>query len=47
MSSEMNDMVVKTGWQEPGVAMECRLRDEHSLSCTRNDRKMTYQFVRE
>jgi hypothetical protein len=47
MSSEMNDMVVKTGWQEPGVAMECRLRDEHSLSCTRNDRRMTYQFVRE
>jgi hypothetical protein len=47
MSSEMNDMAVKTGWQEPGVAMECRLRDEHSLSCTRNDRKMTYQFVRE
>jgi hypothetical protein len=47
MSSEMNDMVVRTGWQEPGVAMECRLRDEHSLSCTRNDRRMTYQFVRE
>jgi hypothetical protein len=47
MSSEMNDMAVKTGWQEPGVAMECRLRDEHSLSCTRNDRRMTYQFVRE
>jgi hypothetical protein len=46
-SSEINDMVVKTGWQEPGVAMECRLRDEHSLSCTRNDRRMTYQFVRE
>jgi hypothetical protein len=47
MSSEMNDMAAKTGWQEPGVAMECRLRDEHSLSCTRNDRRMTYQFVRE
>lgn len=47
MSSEMNDMAVKTGWQEPGVAMECRMRDEHSLSCTRNDRRMTYQFVRE
>lgn len=47
MSSEMNDMAVKTGWQEPGVAMECRLRDEHSISCTRNDRRMTYQFVRE
>jgi hypothetical protein len=47
MSSEMNDMAVKTGWQEPGVAMECRLRDEHSLSCTRNDRRMTYQFVHE
>lgn len=47
MLSEVNDMAVKTGWQEPGVAMECRLRDEHSLSCTRNDRKMSYQFVRE
>ena len=47
MSSEVNDMAVKTGWQEPGVAMECRLRDEHSLICTRNDRKMTYQFARD
>lgn len=47
MPSEANDMVVKTGWQEPGITMDCHLRDEHSLSCTRADRKLTYQFVRE
>jgi hypothetical protein len=47
MRNEVNDMAVKTGWQEPGVGMECRMRDEHSLICTRADRKMTYQFVRD
>ena len=47
MRNEVNDMAVKTGWQEPGVGMECRMRDERSLTCTRVDRKMTYQFVRD
>jgi len=47
MPNEINDMAVKSGWQEPGVTMECRLLEEYSLSCTRNDRKMTYQFIRE
>lgn len=47
MPSEINDMVAKTGWQEPGIGMECRMRDERSLTCARSDRKMTYQFVRE
>jgi hypothetical protein len=47
LPSEVSDMAIKTGWQEPGVAMECRLSDEYSLSCTRQDRKMTYQFIRE
>jgi len=47
MRNEVNDMAVKTGWQEPGVSMECRLRDERSLTCTRADRKMAYQFVRD
>lgn len=47
MRNEVNDMAVKTGWQEPGVGMECRMRDERSLICTRADRKMTYQFVRD
>lgn len=47
MPSEINDMIAKTGWQEPGIGMECRMRDERSLTCTRSDRKMTYQFVRE
>ncbi len=47
MRNEVNDMAVKTGWQEPGVSMECRMRDERSLTCTRADRKMTYQFVRD
>ncbi len=47
MASGINDMAVKAGWQEPGVSMECRMRDERSLTCTRVDRKMSYQFVRE
>jgi hypothetical protein len=47
MPNEVNDMAVKTGWQEPGVSLDCHLRDEHSLTCTRADRKMSYQFVRE
>jgi TPR repeat protein len=47
MRNEVNDMAVKTGWQEPGVGMECRMRDERSLTCTRADRKMAYQFVRD
>ena len=47
MTSEISDMLVKTGWQEPGVSMECRMRDERSLTCARSDNKMTFQFVRE
>ena len=47
MRNEVNDMALKTGWQEPGVSMECRMRDERSLICTRADRKMAYQFVRD
>jgi len=47
MRNEVNDMAVKTGWQEPGVSMECRMRDDRSLTCTRADRKMAYQFVRD
>lgn len=47
MPGESNDIIAKTGWQEPGISMECHLRDEHSLTCTGADRKMTYQFVRE
>lgn len=44
---EISDLAIKTGWQEPGVTMECRMRDELSISCIRNDRKVTYQFARE
>jgi len=47
MPNEIGDMITKTGWQEPGVTMECRLRDERNLGCTRQDRKLSYQFVRE
>ncbi|MHB8535019.1 MAG: tetratricopeptide repeat protein [Sulfuricaulis sp.] len=47
MPSGINDMAVKKGWQEPGVRMECHMRDERSLTCTRVDQKMSYQFVRE
>lgn len=46
MLSDVDDMKVKTGWQEPGVGMECHIRDERSLTCIRADRKTTYQFVR-
>ncbi len=47
MSTEINDIAVKKGWQEPGVSMDCHMHDERSLTCTRVDRKMAYQFVRE
>lgn len=47
MSGEVDDMAVKTGWQQPGVSMECNLHDQRSLTCVSTDRKMTYQFVHE
>lgn len=42
-----NDIAARTGWQEPGVKADCRLSDERSLTCTRADRKGSYQFSRD
>lgn len=44
---DVSDLALRTGWQEPGVQMECRMNDERSLSCTRTDRKGSYQYVRD
>lgn len=45
--ADANDLTARTGWQEPGVKMECRLSDERSMTCTRADRKGSYQFSRD
>jgi len=45
--ADVNDLAARTGWQEPGVKMECRLSDERSLTCTRADRKGSYQYSRD
>jgi hypothetical protein len=45
--SDVNDLTARSGWQEPGVKMECRLSDERSMTCTRADRKGTYQYSRD
>lgn len=44
---DAGDMALRTGWQEPGIQMECRMNDERSVSCTRTDRKGSYQYVRD
>lgn len=41
------DLAVRSGWQEPGIRMECRMSDERAMFCTRNDRKANYQFTRD
>lgn len=45
--ADLADLTARTGWQEPGVQMDCRLNDERTLSCTRADRKQTVQFARD
>lgn len=45
--ADANDIAVRTGWQEPGLKMECRLSDERSMTCTRADRKGSYQYSRD
>jgi len=45
--ADLADLAARTGWQEPGVQMDCRLGDEHTLSCTRADRKQSVQFARD
>lgn len=44
---DVNDLAARSGWQEPGVKMECRLSDERSMTCTRTDRKGSYQYSRD
>ena len=45
--ADANDIAVRTGWQEPGVKMDCRLSDERSLTCARTDRKGSFQYLRD
>lgn len=45
--ADVNDIAARSGWQEPGVKMDCRLNDERSLTCTRNDRKASFQYSRD
>lgn len=45
--ADLADLAARTGWQEPGVQMDCRLNDERTLSCTRTDRKQSVQFARD
>jgi len=45
--ADANDIAVRTGWQEPGVKLDCRLSDERSLTCTRTDRKGSFQYSRD
>jgi hypothetical protein len=45
--ADVNDIAARSGWQEPGVKMDCRLNDERSLTCTRNDRKGSFQYSRD
>lgn len=45
--ADLADLAARTGWQEPGVQMDCRLNDERTLSCTRADRKQSVQFARD
>ncbi len=47
MESGAADLQSRTGWQEPGYTLECRMRDEYAIACTRADRKASYQFTRE
>ena len=45
--ADANDLTARSGWQEPGVKMDCRLSDERTLNCTRTDRKGSYQYSRD
>ena len=47
MSGNANDITARSGWQEPGIKMDCRMNDERSLTCTRTDRKGSFQYSRD
>ena len=45
--ADFNDIAARSGWQEPGQLLDCRLRDERTLNCLRPDQKTSHAFVRE
>lgn len=45
--ADFGDLAARAGWQEPGQQLECRLRDERTMSCLRADQKTSYTFLRE
>jgi len=45
--ADFGDIAARSGWQEPGQQLECRLRDEHTMNCLRSDQKTSYAFIRE
>lgn len=45
--ADTGDLQVRTGWQEPGHTLDCRFSDESSVTCTRADRRLSYQFARD
>lgn len=45
--TDAGDLLPRTGWQEPGHSLDCRFSDERSVTCTRADRKLSYQFARD
>ncbi len=44
---DFGDLAARTGWQEPGQQLECRLRDQRTLNCLHADQKTSYTFIRE
>lgn len=42
---ETSDLTAKLGWQEPGITLDCRLRDERNLECGK-DKKNVVQYSR-
>lgn len=44
---DFGDLAARTGWQEPGQQLECRLRDDHTVNCLRADQKTSYTFIRD
>lgn len=45
VAPENSELTAKLGWQEPGITVDCRLNDDHSVTCSR-DRKNAVQYSR-
>jgi hypothetical protein len=45
VAPEHSDLAVRTGWQEPGINIDCRLNDDRSIACSK-DRKNVIQYSR-